>query len=95
MCVMVLVLEVVFGKMVIFVEWLDCSVIDVVLVDVVILVENICFLFMEIENDLKMVGFLVMFGDVYCNDVFLVVYCVYVLMEGVVWLLLNCVGLLM
>lgn len=85
----------VFGEEVIFIECLSCEMIDELFVMVVVLVENMCFIVMEEVNDLQMVGFFVILGDIYCNDVFFVVYCVYVLIEGVVKFLLNCVGCLM
>lgn len=97
--VVIFVLEVVLGQLVKFVEeviggLVKCVVVDLVKGDVLFL-ENICFYFGEEENDLIFVVLLVVFGQVYVNDVFLVVYCVYVLIEGIVWLLFVVVGWLM
>lgn len=42
----------VFGEEVIFIECLSCEMIDELLVIVVVLIENICFIVMEEVNDL-------------------------------------------
>lgn len=50
----------------------------------VLVFENVCFYLGEEKNDFELVKVFVELVDVYVNDVFGVVYCVYVLIEGIV-----------
>lgn len=61
----------------------------------VFVLENVCFYSGEEKNDFEFVKVFVEFVDVYVNDVFGVVYCVYVFIVGIVEYLLVVVGFLM
>lgn len=61
----------------------------------VVFFENVRFYKEEEENDREFVKVLVLFVDIYVNDVFGIVYRVYVLIVGVVEFLFVVVGFLM
>lgn len=61
----------------------------------VLVFENVCFYVGEEKNDVEFVKEFVVFVDIFVNDVFGVVYCVYVFIVGIVDYLLVVFGLLM